>query len=60
MPCVNWTEKATKLHTEHLVNKFRLQPVCEEPDAGTALLLEIASSKLPPADSLWSSDDDER
>lgn len=58
----SWTVKAARLHTQVLVNELRIKAASlemrEQSDNGDALLHDIASSELPPAESLWSSDDD--
>lgn len=56
------TAKAARLHTQALMDELSIES-CQtgfnhtESDSGEALLLEVASSALPPADALWSDDD---
>lgn len=58
----SWTIRAARLHTQMLVDelcvKAARQEIRENSENGDALLHEIASSELPRAESLWSSDEE--
>lgn len=59
----SWTTKAAQLHTQELmaelcVKATRNEMQSETSNSGPVLLQEITSAQLPPADSLWSSDEE--